>query len=166
MTPRARENIEFLGYSLLLLALVLSVVAGLNTYRNWEFVHNLPTVDGQVIGANIYQTTEKLLFWHQTVYVVRWLVRYSLDGRVYVSSAELGYKSGDRVSMEARANRLRPGTKVQVRYDPNEHGRILLSARPISESNPALLTVLEIAGVAILAGIALLTYARRQNPQP
>ena len=162
LTPKLRESVEFLGYSLLLLALVLCAVAGLNTYRNWELVHDWPTADGQIVSADVYQTTAKRLLWRTTVYGVRWLVRYSLDNRIYISSAVLAYQSGNRADIEMRATRLAPGAPVQVRYDPNDHGRIILTGRPVTESNPALVRLLEIAGTAILAGIVLLTYARRR----
>lgn len=91
-----------------------------------------PKADAEILSRELYRTTKPALW------CVKPKLRYRIDGRTYESRrsssswvAGTGCDRGRRV-MEARLERMAPGARIAVRYDPgNPAGAVVYLAPPV-----------------------------------
>ena len=131
-------------------------LAGLLAWHQYRILTAWPAVDAVVARADWTSTTTHTSRQPITSYGARFTFRYTAQGRVYDSSAELGYRSTNRSDIERWLAQMPVGSHQRVRYDPHNPAHISLAVNHTSQSFAAPYTLAKWAGLS--AAICVLLF--------
>jgi Protein of unknown function (DUF3592) len=153
---RPGQTLKLLAAAIFLaFVLPLLFLAGLLAWHQYRILTTWPTVDAVVARADWTSTTTHNSRPPITYYGARLAFRYTAQGRVYDSSAELGYKSSLRSDIERWLAQMPVGSHQRIRYDPHNPAHISLAARYTPRSFAAPYTLAKWAGVIGAVGVFL-----------
>jgi hypothetical protein len=132
--------------------LFLAALLGWHQYR---ILTTWPAVDAVVARADWTSTTTHNSRPPITYYGARFAFRYTAQGRLYDSSAELGYKSYLRSDIERWLAQMPVGSHQRIRYNPRNPAHISLAAQYTPRSFAAPYTLANWAGIIGLVVVFL-----------
>ena len=131
-------------------------LAGLLAWHQYRILTTWPAVDAVVARVDWTSTTAQNSRPPITSYGAHLTFRYTAQGRVYDSSAELGYNSSNRSDIERWLAQIPVGSHQRIRYDPHNPAHISLAVNHTPHSFAAPYTLAKWA--AIIAGVAVFLY--------
>jgi uncharacterized protein DUF3592 len=154
---RPGQTLKLLAAAIFLaFVLPMLFLAGLLAWHQYRILTTWPAVDAVVARADWTSTTTRNSRPPITSYGARFTFRYTARGRVYDSSAELGYGSTNRSDIERWLAQLPVGSHQRVRYDPHNPAHISMAAEytPLSFAAPYTLA----KWAAIIAAVGVFLY--------
>ena len=148
------------------LAFVLPMLflAGLLAWHQYRILTTWPAVDAVVTKVEWTTATTHTSRPPITSYGAHFSFRYVAGGRVYDSSADLGYSSSTRSNIERWMRQMPAGSHQRIRYDPGNPANISLAADYAPRSFAAPYTLAKWATIiAGVCGILLWIGWRRGN---
>lgn len=144
--------------------LILLLALPFTGYTAWQVAAKAaalswPATDAQVLTSEAYRTTKPALWCIKLSY------RYGVDGKAYVARrSSSSYVAGvgcdrDKRVIDARLERMRPGDRIRVRYDPRDPGDAVVYLAPTLEWIDAFLGIVGLVWLG--CGIALIRDGRR-----
>jgi hypothetical protein len=117
-------------------------LAGLLAWHQYRILTTWPAVDAVVTKVEWTTATTHTSSPPITSYGARFSFRYMAGGRVYDSSADLGYSSSIRSDIERWMAQMPAGSHQRIRYDPRNPANFSLAAdyTPRSFAAPFMLT--------------------------
>jgi len=159
---RPGQTLKLLAAAIFLaFVLPLLFLAGLLAWHQYRILTTWPAVDAVVAKSDWTSTTTHNSRPPITSYGARFTFRYTAQGRVYDSSAELGYGSTNRSDIERWLAQLPVGSHQRIRYDPHNPAHISLAAEYTPRSFAAPYTLAKWAGLAALLCVALFSLGWR-----
>ena len=153
---RPGQTLKLLAAAIFLaFVLPLLFLAGLLAWHQYRILTTWPAVDAVVARADWTSTTAHNSRPPITSYGARFTFRYTAQGRVYDSSAELGYNSSDRSDIEHWLAQMPVGSHQRIRYDPHNPAHISLAVDHTSQSFAAPYTLAKWAGITGAVGVFL-----------
>ncbi len=122
--------LRFLGFGLIVLALFFVGLATWIGYRPYRIVRTWPAVDADVVESKVYTAISRGVRNQGrpiTVYGAWAQLRYTANGREYLSQIDIGYRTSVAGEMDGWTRRLAPGTRHRIRYSPEDPNRINLT---------------------------------------
>ena len=116
-----------LGFSLVFLGIILLGASVWMGYRPYKIMKTWPTVDGEVVRAEMVSRTTRSLVGRtasRTIYGAAFVFRYAVNGQPYVSQADIGYRTSSQAEMAKWVREFAEGTHHTIRYDPADPLRI------------------------------------------
>jgi len=150
-----------LGWGVILLlalpigALLLWEVAGKLAATSW------PKTSALIVSSDMVRSTRPALWCPKLT------LRYQVDGRWYqsrrTSSSHVAGPGCDRDKrvLDARLERMRPGERITVRYDPREPDDAVLYLAPALVAHDVVFGAIALAWLGL--GIHLIRYGKRQE---
>lgn len=126
---RPGQTLKLLAAALFLaFVLPLALLAGLLAWHQYRILTTWPAVDAVVARVDSTTTTTHTSRSAITSYGARFTFRYTAGGRVYESSADLGYTSSLHSQIERWMAQMPVGSHQRIRYDPSSPATISLAA--------------------------------------
>lgn len=121
----ARQTPKLLAGMFLFVGLAFLAVAGWFGERRLTVMNSWPTVDAQVVESQVirYQDSEG-----STLYKAQFRFRYTVDGREYDTLTDNGYGTSFRSWMQSKVDRLPPGSRHPLHYNPADPADIEYNA--------------------------------------
>lgn len=140
----------------LFLAFVLPLVllAGLLAWHQYRILTTWPAVDAVVTRAEVTTSASYASRPPATSYGGRFSFRYTANGRVYESGADLGYNSPRQSDIERWMAQMPPGSHQRIRYDPSNPANISMVTEYTPKSFAVPFTLAKWAAIiALVAGV-------------
>jgi hypothetical protein len=131
-------------------------LAGLLAWHQYRILTTWPAVDAVVTKVDRTSTTTRSSRPPVTSYGARFTFRYTAQGHMYDSSADLGYNSSIRSDIERWMAQVPAGSHQRIRYDPQNPAHISLAVEYTPRSFAAPFTLAKWAG--IIAAVSLFLY--------
>ena len=155
--PRRGQTLKVLAAALFLaFVLPLFLLAGLMAWHQYRILSTWPAVDAVVTKVDRTTTTTHTRRAAITSYGARFTFRYPAGGRIYESSADLGYTSSIPSQVERWMEQMPAGSHQRIRYDPGHPATITLAADYTSKSFAAPRALAKWAGIIAAASASLL----------
>ncbi|HKW25317.1 MAG TPA: DUF3592 domain-containing protein [Terriglobales bacterium] len=140
------------------LAFVLPMLflAGLLAWHQYRILTTWPAVDAVVTKMDWTTTTTHTSRQPIASYGARFTFRYTAQGHLYDSSADLGYNSSVRSDIEHWMAQMPAGSHQRIRYDPRNPAHISLAVDYAPHSFAAPYTLAKWAG--LVAAICVLLF--------
>lgn len=152
---RPGQTLKILAAAIFL-AFVLPMVflAGLLAWHQYRILTTWPAVNAVVTRVDRTSTTTRTPSQPITSYGARFTFRYTAQGHLYDSSADLGYNSSIRSDIEHWMAQMPAGSHQRIRYDPHNPAHISLAVDYTPRSFAAPYTLAKWAG--LIAAICVL----------
>ena len=110
-----RQTPRFIAGIFLCVGLVFLGVAGWFAKKKFTVMNSWPTVESEVVESEVtdYRDSEG-----STLYKAQFRFRYTVDGREYLTLTDNGYGTSFRSWMQSKVDRLPPGTRHPLHYNP------------------------------------------------
>jgi len=135
--------------------LPLLFLAGLLAWHQYRILTSWPAVDAVVARVDWTSTMTHNSRQPITSYGARLTFRYTAQGRVYDSSADLGYNSSLRSDIEHWMAQMPVGSHQRIRYDPHNPAHISLAAEYTPRSFAVPYTLAKWAAIIAAVGVGL-----------
>jgi hypothetical protein len=161
--PRA---LRVFAFFFALCALAMTVKTGIDAYRE-----NKQAQWPSVVATITRLTVQKIPAGSHGEWYIEFVVRYSVDGEELTSSTRShGGAFWEELYMRRWASRHPPGTPLPIRYDPQNHSKVVLEAGDMPESGPQaqddLEAILFFSALAVILVILGRLLQRRQLETP
>jgi hypothetical protein len=147
----------------LALVLPLALLAGLMSWHQYRILHTWPVADAVVTKSEVTATPGGGSPSAAKIYGVRFNLRYIAAGRVYDTSADLGYNSPTRSQAERWVEQMPVGSHQSIRYDPSQPATISLAAERTPTSFAAPFGLAKWAGVGMALTLLLFGWGWRRG---
>ena len=136
------------------MGLFLLGAAGMLMYRQKAITKGWQNVTGEVVSGSVYTVQSNKIGHRGTLYGARWLLRYRVGDSLYDSTTNAGFETKDRDAMQKLVDEKPVGSQVQLLYDPEDNGRIVLAQELLSKNSPVL-KIIESGSVCLVVGFLL-----------
>jgi len=154
---RPGQTLKLLAAAIFLaFVLPLLFLAGLLAWHQYRILTTWPAVDAVVAKSDWTSTRTHNSRPPITSYGARLTFRYTAQGRVYDSSADLGYNSSIRSDIERWLAQMPVGSHQRIRYDPHNPAHISLAVDSTRRSFAAPYTLAKWAGLVAAICVILL----------
>jgi len=121
----ARQTPKPIAGIFLAIGLILLGVAGWFAEKKLTVMNSWPTVEAEVVESEVtsYQDSD-----NDTLYKAQFRFRYTVDGREYVTLTDNGYGTSFRSWMQKKVDRLPPGARHRLHYNPADPADIEYNA--------------------------------------
>lgn len=160
MSDRLRDFLRLIGVGSFLMGMFLLGSAGLliynqkNTTKKW-----IPTT-AEVVNGSVYEVQGKRVGHRGTLYGTRWLVRYKIGDSIFDSTADAGFQSNNRETMQKLLDQRPAGKQVDILRSPDDDSRIVLAETMLSRDSPVL-RLLEVGAACLVIGLLLIVASPR-----
>ncbi len=149
---RPGQTLKVLAAALFLaFVLPLVLLAGLLAWHQYRILATWPAVDALVTKAEVITSASHASRPPVASYGGRFSFRYTANGRVYESSADLGYNSSQRSDIERWMAQMPGGSHQRIRYDPSHPSNISLAVNYTPRAYAAPFALAKWAGIVALA---------------
>jgi hypothetical protein len=125
---RPGQTLKLLAAAIFLaFVLPMLFLAGLLAWHQYRILTTWPAVDAVVTSVDWTTTTSHTSRQPIISYGARFTFRYTAQGRVYDSSADLGYHSSIRSDVEHWMAQMPAGSHQLIRYNPHNPANISLA---------------------------------------
>ena len=163
---RPGQTLKFLAVAIFLaFPLPLAFLSGLLAWHQYRILTRWPAVDAVVTKADRTSVTTRTSRQPVTSYGARFSFRYSAAGRVYDSSADLGFTSSIRSDVEHWMTQMPVGSHQRIRYDPGNPMNISLAADYTPRSFAAPYRLAEWAAIIAVVCVVLFWLGWRAGKQ-
>ena len=153
---RPGQTLKLLAAAIFLaFVLPLLFLAGLLAWHQYRILTTWPAVDAVVAKSDWTSTRTHNSRPPITSYGARLTFRYTAQGRVYDSSADLGYNSSIRSDIERWLAQMPVGSHQRIRYDPHNPAHISLAVDYTPRSFAAPYTLAKWAAIIAAVGVFL-----------
>ena len=136
-------------------------------WNRYSTVQKWPAVDATVISGTLYSRAPKSPgIPSAKMWGAHFLVRYQLGPATYDSLTDVGYLSASQSEMEHWLHTYQPGQKIQIRYDPDQPGRVVLAGGSLWQTYPGPIRIIAAGAAAFLLAVFLIRIARRRYRAP
>jgi len=160
MSDRLRDFLRLLGVGLCLMGLFLLGAAGLLMYRQKAITKGWQSVTGEVVSGAVYSTESNRVGRRGTLYGARWLIRYRIGDALFDSTTNAGFETKDHDAMQKLVDEKPAGSKVELLYNPEDNGRIILAEELLSKNSPVL-KIVESGSACLVIGFVLILVGPR-----
>jgi hypothetical protein len=121
----ARQAPKLIAGIFLAIGLVLLGVAGWFAENKFTVMNSWPTVEAEVLESEVtdYEDSEG-----STLYKAQFRFRYAVDSRTFDTRTDNGYGTSFRSWMQAKVDRLPPGSRHPLHYNPADPADIEYNA--------------------------------------
>jgi hypothetical protein len=160
---RARDFLTLGGLGLGMLGIVLLASGAYVLWNRHTLIEKWPVVDAQVISGTLYSRTPRSLgpIPSGKMWGAHFLVRFQMGDARFDSLTDVGYLSTSQTEMEHWLHVYPPGSHIQLRYDPNEPGRVVIAGGNLWQRYPGPLRVLLAGAACLFLAVVLIRIARR-----
>ncbi|HEV2117198.1 MAG TPA: DUF3592 domain-containing protein [Terriglobales bacterium] len=163
---RPGQTLKFLAVAIFVaFPLPLAFLSGLLAWHQYRILTTWPAVDAVVTKVDRTSVTTRTSRQPVTSYGARFSFRYSAAGRLYDSSADLGYTSSLRSDVEQWMAQMPVGSHQRIRYDPGNPMNISLAADYTPRSFAAPYRLAEWAGLIAVVCVVLFWLGWRAGRQ-
>lgn len=153
---RPGQTLKVLAAALFLaFVLPLLLLAALLAWHQYRILTTWPAVDAVVTRAEVTTSASHASRPPATSYGGRFSFRYTANGRVYQSSADLGYNSSRQSDIERWMAQIPAGSHQRIRYDPSNPANISLVTDYTPKSFAVSFTLAKWAGITLAACVIL-----------
>lgn len=121
----ARQTPRLIAGIFLALGVILLGVAGWLAEKKLAVINSWPTVEAEVIESEVisYEDSD-----NDTLYKAQFRFRYTVDGRTFDTRTDNGYGTSFRSWMQKKVDRLPPGARHRLHYNPADPAEIEYNA--------------------------------------
>ncbi len=121
----ARQTPKLLAGIFLAIGLILLGVASWFAEKRFTVMNSWPTVEAEVLESEVtsYEDSDD-----NTLYKAQFRFRYTVDGRTFDTRTDNGYGTSFHSWMQAKVDRLPPGSRHRLHYNPADPADIEYNA--------------------------------------